>query len=521
MRSNPLSVFVLLCGALLVAMGVYAWRHRSIVAARTFSALLFSMSVYILGYSLELASRDLPTILWWGKIEYLGTCTFPTIFLIFVIQYTHHDRWLSRRNVILLWVIPVLLLIAKFTDDYTHLLYSSTALDTSGPIPLLAFTPGPLYVAGLYDILPGLVGILLLWQQRRSSAPLYRGRATVMAGIALAPLLIYVVYMSGFEPVPLLKHLDLNAFVYPFWGLGIGWVIFRYRLFDLAPIAREALIEKLQDGVVVVDSQGRVIDANPAAQAIFGWAQSPVGRPAQQAFQTWDDLATAYPLAAAGGGREPATVEVPQAVGGRSLFYDVTVTFLTDQLGQSMGQLIIVHDVTDRKVAEEKLRELSLVDDLTGLNNRRGFNLLATQLIETADRAQLAAALIYADLDGLKSINDTLGHPSGDQALIDAARLLKSACRVSDIVARLGGDEFVIVALESKASSSETILARIQAQLDAHNRQANRPYRLAISFGVARYDPDQPRPLEALLAEADRLMYTQKQGRKLAQPGPA
>ncbi len=171
-------------------------------------------------------------------------------------------------------------------------------------------------------------------------------------------------------------------------------------------------------------------------------------------------------------------------------------------------------DITERKQAEEKLRELSLVDELTGLNNRRGFMLLAEQQLLAAGRMKQKALLLYADLDGLKRINDTLGHTEGDRALIDTAGLLRKTFRSSDIIARLGGDEFVVLAIDTADNANETILARLQDYLRIHNLYGNRHHRLSVSVGIAHFDPARPCTLEELLEQGDKAMYVHKQSKK-------
>lgn len=159
---------------------------------------------------------------------------------------------------------------------------------------------------------------------------------------------------------------------------------------------------------------------------------------------------------------------------------------------------------------EAKLTELSLTDQMTGLSNRRGFLHLAQQQIKTAVRDKKELALFFADVDGLKKINDSFGHAEGDRAIIDAATILEKTFRTSDIVARLGGDEFVILAHILAAGGSEVITSRLEQNIREHNLCVERPYTLSICFGVVTCDPARQVQLEELLAEGDRLMYERK-----------
>ncbi len=173
--------------------------------------------------------------------------------------------------------------------------------------------------------------------------------------------------------------------------------------------------------------------------------------------------------------------------------------------------LVYLRDITDRKQAEELLRALSIKDELTGLYNRRGFLTLAEQELKRAQRKGTEVLLIFGDLDNMKGINDTLGHKEGDQALKDISRILIETFRESDIIARLGGDEFVVLAMNGFETSAEIMISRFKKVLDDHNRQTKNSYTLSMSLGLAFFDPQNPCSIEVLLAEADKLMYENKQ----------
>lgn len=194
------------------------------------------------------------------------------------------------------------------------------------------------------------------------------------------------------------------------------------------------------------------------------------------------------------------------------MIVDVSITIISIK-GEKL-QLVHWRDVTEKKENERKLRELSLIDELTGLHNRRGFLTLAAQHMKIADRLGRGIVLLYVDLDNMKWINDTFGHKQGDIALMDAADILRDSFRASDIVSRIGGDEFVGFALESGDDPGESITVRLQENLRAHNRRTDRPHRLSLSFGTARYDVLEPCTIEQLLDRGDKDMYRQKQMKK-------
>ena len=189
---------------------------------------------------------------------------------------------------------------------------------------------------------------------------------------------------------------------------------------------------------------------------------------------------------------------------------------LRDAGGAVNGYIGTVMDISERKHAEETIRELSLVDELTGLRNRRGFVNLAEVKLKQARRMHRGMWLFYADLNGMKKINDSFGHAIGDLALQDTAAILRETFRETDVVARLGGDEFAALSLESKLVSPDMVVARLQARVDAYNATGKRSYRLSISIGAAHFQPDKHDSIETLMAEADAAMYRIKQHAGLA-----
>jgi len=164
----------------------------------------------------------------------------------------------------------------------------------------------------------------------------------------------------------------------------------------------------------------------------------------------------------------------------------------------------------ERHKTRAELRSLSLTDELTGLYNRRGFLTLAEQQVKIANRLRKRLLLVYADMDNLKWINDTLGHKEGDRALKELGDLLSQTFRASDLIARMGGDEFAVLGLEESAADFKKIRARLQQKAGARKESPERPYRMSFSMGFAQYEPEKGEGIDELLARADRLMYEEK-----------
>ena len=176
-----------------------------------------------------------------------------------------------------------------------------------------------------------------------------------------------------------------------------------------------------------------------------------------------------------------------------------------------LGMLL---DVTERKQYEEKLQIMSTVDELTGLYNRRGFMTLSDQQIRISNRTGRDLLLFFIDLDGMKWINDTLGHKEGDKALVEAAGVLRETFRESDIIGRMGGDEFAVLVLYTTDTSSELLQERLCLALDSCNSREKRPYQITFSTGTALYEPATPVTLDELMSKADTLMYEEKKRKR-------
>jgi diguanylate cyclase (GGDEF)-like protein len=173
--------------------------------------------------------------------------------------------------------------------------------------------------------------------------------------------------------------------------------------------------------------------------------------------------------------------------------------------------------IAERKLAEEALRNLSLTDQLTGLYNYRGFLNLAEHHAKTSRRSKHSSLLIYADMDGLKEINDNLGHRAGSIAISAVAEILRGTFRDCDILARLGGDEFAVLVPNVKKQETAKLLERLQRNLRDYNAERRHEFTIALSIGTVEIDHDHDLHIEDQLAQADEVMYREKRKRK-AQP---
>jgi len=175
---------------------------------------------------------------------------------------------------------------------------------------------------------------------------------------------------------------------------------------------------------------------------------------------------------------------------------------------------LIKRDMTEIQRSQAALHALSMRDELTGLYNRRGFTTLLEHTLHVAHRLGTGGFLLYADLDGMKAVNDTYGHAMGDRMLADVAAILRRTFRESDITGRMGGDEFAVIIPNAPPPAVETIIERLRENIEAFNARPNVPYTISLSVGIVKYEPRDRSAAADLIARADKAMYEEKSRKK-------
>ena len=283
---------------------------------------------------------------------------------------------------------------------------------------------------------------------------------------------------------------------------------------ERAAVVRQmaAVVESSNDAIISQDMFGNVVSWNPAAEKLFGFPyEEAKGKPISIIIphthqQEFSDLVERVLS-----GDQVQDIETDRLTKeGHRVDVSMSIAPIRDASGEVVGISTIARDVTEKKKAEE-LRRLALLDELTGLNNRRGFVLLAGHSANVAKRDKRPMTLLFVDLDNLKQINDNFGHSEGDRAIADAAMVLRDTFRESDVVARVGGDEFCVLMMsDGPVLDADTPMIRLSTNVDLHNARRDRPYKLSFSVGKADYDPTAPATIEELMQAADEAMYVQK-----------
>jgi len=199
---------------------------------------------------------------------------------------------------------------------------------------------------------------------------------------------------------------------------------------------------------------------------------------------------------------------------GHEVWTSMSASLVRDAQADPLHFIFQIQDITERKRAESAIQTLSLVDELTGLYNRRGFLAFSKQHLNSLQRTNKGSMVVYADLDGLKQINDSFGHKEGDRALVKTAELLKETFRSSDVLGRLGGDEFTVLAAVDSESSVAGLVDRLEQKFKRYNSLKTAPYRLSVSIGLALLNHKEKQSIEDLMASADRAMYENKRKKR-------
>ena len=330
----------------LLMVALVAFRRQRVAGSQYFGLLMLAAAEWSFASGLELAVLEQPAKILWSKFQYFGITSLPVFWLLFALEYTHQASWLKRPLSTLLWLPPLATLIVTWTNELHGWLWTQITPVSPEPGAQLVYEHGWWFWGfAAYGYLFLLAGTLtLVWAIFRYHR-LYRSQAVVILTGAAIPWIGNAIYLSGLSPVP---GLDLTPISFAISGVLCALGIFRFQIFDLVPVAREAIIETMADGMLVLDRHHRILDINPAAQNMLGIAEDVIGRDAVSIFAKFPDL-----LACCCEGAETANTCLSISTG-KSL--EVTLSPLQNRGQRIAGRLMVLHDITEHKRIEEQLR---------------------------------------------------------------------------------------------------------------------------------------------------------------------
>jgi PAS domain S-box-containing protein len=328
-------------GGALLGLAYIGWKRRRAPSAATFVCLCLSLALWAAGSALENAQIDLSAAVFWAKFKYFGLVLTPPAWLVFALQYTGRIVRLTRRDIALLSIFPLATLLLVWTTELHRLYWSSYRIAFEQDPPMFDTTRGSLYVVvaavGYAQILIGMGHMLrLAWSTRR----IYRAQSLLITASVLLPLLGNAAFLANLIPV---QGIDATPILFSIACIVIGYGLLRLRLLDLVPVARNMAIESINDGILVLDDQLRVVDLNRAMEEIIGSdAQNHIGKHVEELYAQHPELH---------GDSEEFSLNVK----GQLHYYEWRVTAIRDRQEHLHGHLYTFRDVTDRKQAENAL----------------------------------------------------------------------------------------------------------------------------------------------------------------------
>lgn len=356
-----------LAGSMTLGLSWIAWRRRAAEGARELALLMTAATIWAYAGVFHEFSMTVAGRLTWTKLSYLGVATVPVFWYLFIRKQINPRYALGRRQRYLLWIIPGITLLLVFTAELHPWYYTSVTLVAAPAGVSAVYDHGPWFWANsIYSYALLLAGTIWLFVTLLHASAIHRRQLTVITIGTLIPWLGNLIYVLGLSPLP---NLDITPMMFSLAGLVYAWVIFELELFQLAPIARQVLVEEMSDGVLVLNTQDRVIDINPAAQQLLGVAaMDVVGRVATECLARLAHL----------DGRRIDVAQLPAerlTVSAGRDFLDMQMSVLRGRQGEVAGRLLMMRDVTEQRRADEARREsqrafANLVSNLPGMAYR-------------------------------------------------------------------------------------------------------------------------------------------------------
>jgi len=343
----PYAIVFIAAGALTLLFAWASWHRRPAPGALFFAIFMLAMADWAFFRALEAMVMEPWGKILWGKFEHLGIASSGLLWLLFACDFTGNNRWLNVRNLGLLSIIPAASIILTFTNEWHGLIWASIEPNLTRP-DILVYSHGTAFWAmTVFNYITLFVGSALLIYVVIGRQRVYRRQVTaLLTGIAI-PLIGNFVYLTGQSPIP---GLDLTPFGFVITGLIYVVTFYGFQLFDVVPVARSVLIDSLNDGVIVLDKNYRITDINPAArQMLSPVTDLAVGQRAESLLNAWPGLIA---QGSAGWPLPPETLQLGDA----PRFVETRVFLLYDRRGRVSGRLIVIHDISERKRAEEAIR---------------------------------------------------------------------------------------------------------------------------------------------------------------------
>lgn len=482
--------------------------------------ILAGSAIWSFGYSMTLLNTELSQKVFWFNLSQIGPDFTPIFWFFLTLEHTGHQNLLQKKWINSVFIFPVFTTVLMWTNNWHHLLRRSVTLNPIGNNPTyLSIERGPwFYFESVYGYIFILLSLYLLIRFVNVSSS--KKQTWVLICSMLIPIVSNLLDIFQINP---LRPFGATCIAFSITGIILAWGLFRQHFLDIAPIARTVVLEKIGDGVVVLDKKHRIVDVNPAAYQLFriecDSLSLVIGTKIEDMISLWPEWKEPFLLV------NDTRTEMELKVKGEHRFYTVTSSLLTDHRHKSLGWVIIFNDITEIRGAnkclqdqldeikrlQEQLREQAIHDELTGCYNRHYLTEMLVRESLRANREHKTVALMMLDIDYFKQVNDDYGHINGDLILQVIGKNLQQWVRVEDTVYRYGGEEFLIVlpgiylqAITERANDICRRIAELQFPVTPVAKIA-----VTVSIGVALY-PLHGDDINQVLIYADQALYDAK-----------
>jgi PAS domain S-box-containing protein len=363
---------------------VVARSRRNVPGSTAFGWLMFAVTVWTLTSAMHTIVEDTNARLLITKIQYLGVAPVAVLWLLFASHYARAEWPADRVLRVAIWIIPVITFVLVLTNDQHHIYWTSITPVATAFGNRLQYNRGPWYwVHAGYSYLLMMAGTVIVARGLRRFPPPYRRQTILIMIGAIVPWVGNVLYLTRLIPV---AGLDLTPIAFGISGACFTWGMYRYRLFGLVPVARDMVIDSMDDGVIVLDSHRRIVDMNAAAERFTGCTPASLGRPIDEVVAWWTEAVTDDPSVR----EQPAVVKTEPG----PRYFEVKVSPVRDQQRRFVGWLVIVHDVSRRRrneaeryALERRMQEQQRTESLMVLAGgvAHDFNNLLTGILGNAD----------------------------------------------------------------------------------------------------------------------------------------
>lgn len=350
---NPFSITLLLSGLLVGGLSLYI-TFKVEGSTRWIALTMLCAAIWGFSYGLELRASTLEAMKFFIKIEYLGIAPIGAFWLIFSLKYTSYKSKSSTVLMPLVFVIPVLTYVLLLTNEHHHLYYKSVSLVNSGPFPTAKIEIGPWYYVNLiYIYFTFLLGNLIIWKRFRFSDQLFKTQTWLMLVGGFFPLLFNLLYQTHiFRPFDII---DLTPFSFLLTYLILGFAILKYQLFNIKPIARNKVMEAITRGVLVLDSESKIVDVNPAFINFNIFSKTiKIATKAGKIFQNSPDVLQLI------SNKEAEIIESTFVIGDSKKIFQVETIPLLDRKLRNNGLVLLFEDITIQKSINQTLKNQAI-----------------------------------------------------------------------------------------------------------------------------------------------------------------